>query len=159
MKRFTWFLVLLAVAALPALAFAGGGGKCGENVSACLTHWSAMKTSGWLGMKYDKAEDGTVTVTKVMAGSPAETAGFKKGDVLVALNGASLADKEALKKAKGAWKPGDKVTYTVKRAGAESQIAVTLAPMPEELFAQMLGEHVAANHMPAADAAAASAGK
>lgn len=154
MKRIPWLLATLLLAAIASPALAGGGEKCSADVQTCLNSFAAKKSHGWLGLKYDKAEDGSTVVTGTTAGSPAEQAGFQKGDVLVALNGASFADKEAIKKAKGDWKPGSKVTYTVKRAGAEQQIAVTLAAMPEEVFAQMVGEHMVSNHMAVKTAAA-----
>jgi S1-C subfamily serine protease len=77
-------------------------------------------------------------VTGVAAGSPAESAGFRKGDVLVAFNGIALteANQEALKKAKTGLSVGSRVTYTVSRAGARSQITATLAEVPREVLAQ-----------------------
>ena len=148
MKKLSWFIALAALAA-PALAFAGGE-KCSEaDASACLNHWAAKKSSAWMGASYDKAADGTITVKEVHSGSPAEKAGIKKGDVLVALKGASFADKDAIQKAKADWKVGATMTYTIKRGNAEKKMAVTLAPMPEAVFAQMVGEHVIANHMTA----------
>ena len=148
-------LALLALVSTAGAALAGDGAKCTSEVSACLGHWGDYKTSGYLGMKYDKAEDGTVTVKDVTAGTPAAAAGFQKGDVILTLNGAPMKDKEALKKAKGAWKPGDKVSYTVRRGKSEKTLAVTLGTVPDEVYAQMLGEHIIQNHMaqPTADAA------
>jgi S1-C subfamily serine protease len=155
MKRLGAALAILALASTVGAAYAGGGAKCTSDVSACLGHWTDYKTAGYAGMKYDKAEDGTVTVSDVPAGTPAAAAGFQKGDVILTLNGAAMADKEALKKAKGTWKPGDQVSYTVKRAGAEKKLSLTLATMPEEVFAQMVGEHMVQNHMTVATADAA----
>jgi predicted metalloprotease with PDZ domain len=149
MKKLSWFIALAALAA-PALAFAGGGEKCSAtDASACLSHWAEKRNSAWMGASYDKGADGTITVKEVYAGSPADKAGIKKGDVLMALNGASFADKEAIKAAKADWKVGATMTYTIKRGNAEKKMAVTLAPMPEAVFAQMVGEHVVANHMTA----------
>ncbi len=147
MKRISWVMVVAFVVALAAPALAGGAGKCGEGTQACLNHWSKSKDKGWAGLQYDTAENGTTSVKSITAGSPAATAGFEVGDVLVALNGAKMADKEAMKKAKGEWKIGQSISYTVLRAGAEKQIAVTLGQMPGEVYASMLGSHMLDNHV------------
>lgn len=153
--------ILLAVALLvvAASAFAGSGEKCTQNTQACLNHWAKSRDKGWLGIKYDKAENGTVVVKEVAANGPGATAGFAVGDVMVAMNGIKMADKEALKKAKGEWKVGQVVTYTVQREGAEKEIAVTLAAMPEEVFASMVGSHMVENHVTTATAAAGTSEK
>lgn len=154
MKRITWFMAALLVVALASPALAGSAGKCTQNVQACLNHWAkGQSTKTWAGLQYDTAENGTTTVKAITPGSPAASAGFEVGDVLVAMNGIKLADKEALKKAKADFKAGQVVTYTVTRAGAEKQLAVTLATMPAEVYASALGSHMLENHATAAMAA------
>jgi predicted metalloprotease with PDZ domain len=141
----------LLMVAVPAFA---GGEKCAADAQACLNHWSGNKAGGWLGADMDKSTPGVYKVKGVTAESPAAAAGFKVGDVLVAINGANLSDKEAVKKAKGSWKAGQAVTYTVQRAGTEKQLAVTLAKTPDAVFATMLGTHMLEHHMGTATAAA-----
>ncbi len=148
---------VLLVTAVP--AFAGSGEKCTENTQTCLNHWAKNKDKGWLGLKYDKNATGDIAVTSIMPGSPAASAGFEVGDILVALNGAKMADKDAVKKAKGEWKVGQAVTYTVKRGTEEKQIAATLAQMPDEVFASMLGQHMLENHVAMATAEAGTYGE
>jgi S1-C subfamily serine protease len=159
MKRISWFAAAVFVVALAVPALAGSGEKCTYDAQSCLNHWAKSKDKGWAGLQYDKAADGTVTVKSVAANSPAFTAGFMAGDVLVSLNGAKLSDKEAMKKAKGEWKVGQNVSYTVKRAGAEKQLALTLATMPEEVFASMVGGHLLESHVVVATADAATDAK
>ena len=149
-------LVLLAMAmlvvAIPAMA---GGDKCAAgNAQACLSHWASEKSHAWTGLDLDKSVPGVIKVKAIAPNSPAATAGFEVGDELVALNGASMADKDAVKKAKGEWKAGQAVTYTVKRKGAEQQVAVTLAEMPKETLATMLGQHMLDAHVAMATATA-----
>ncbi len=142
----------LAMLAVP--VFAGSGGKCTATTQVCLNHWSSGKDMGWTGIELDKSVEGTLKVKAVTADSPAAAAGFLPGDVLVALNGAKMSDKPALQKAKGGWKAGQSVSYTVQRAGAEQQIAVTLARMPDQVYSSMLGSHMLENHAVVATAAA-----
>jgi predicted metalloprotease with PDZ domain len=147
-------MMAAAVLAIAAPAWAGSGEKCSAaNAQDCLSHYSAMRTKGWVGLDLDKANKEAMVVTGVTAGSPAAKAGFKTGDILVALNGAKFSDYEAVKAAKGAWTPGAKVSYTVKRGSSEKQLEVTLAKMPEEVFARMIGAHMIEEHMAALDAA------
>jgi S1-C subfamily serine protease len=138
-------VVLLAIPAAPALA--GSGQKCSKNTQACLNAFAGNRDKGWLGLKYEEDAAGKVVVKSMAAGSPSEGAGFQVGDVLVAMNGVKFADKEAIKKAKADWKTGAQVTYTVSRANAETQVVATLAPMPEEVFAAMVGTHMIESHM------------
>lgn len=141
---------LIAVAV--AFAFAGasavlaGGQKCAEQHSQASYEQMAKKlaSKGYLGIETEKVGDGRYAVTRVAPGSPAEKAGFQKGDVLLALNGARFGDdnKDAVMKAKSALGPGKAATYTVARAGAERQLQATLAEVPQEVLAQWVGEHV-----------------
>ena len=153
MKRMIWLLVAVFVVALAAPALAGSGGKCTQSTQVCLNHWAKSKDKGWAGMQYEEA-GGATTVKSITAGSPAATAGFEVGDVLMTINGIKLADKEALKKAKGEWKIGQSVSYVVTRAGAEKPLTVTLAPMPPEVFASLVGSHMLESHVPTAIAEA-----
>lgn len=159
MKRLTWFAVALFLIAVAVPAFAGKGEKCTADAQTCLNQFSAYKDKGWHGIKSEMNDKGEMVVKTVYVGSPAEKAGFQVGDVLVSVNGAKMSDKEAVKKAKGEWKVGSQVTYSVLRGGTEQPIAVTLAPMPEEVYASMVGQHMIENHMAAASTATAESKK
>ncbi len=147
MLRHKWLWI--AAIALLALApiFAGEHGKkCTMSTQDCLDHMSAqMKNSGWIGLELDRDEKtGELTVLKVVPGSPAESAGIQPDDVLYALNGVRI-DKdheEELHKVRKEWKPGQSVTYTIKRNGADRQVTLTLAPMPADVLARYIGEHM-----------------
>lgn len=149
MKRFSALLALFALlmvaVAVPAFA---GGGKCeAADAQACLNQMSTMKDKGWVGLDLDKSDMTAIKVKGFTPGSPASKAGFQVGDVVVAINGASLTDKEALMKAKGDWSVGQSVTYTVKRKNAEKQITAKLDKMPEDVFATMIGHHMLEAHL------------
>ena len=74
-----------------------------------------------------KDEDAGVTIKLVMAGSPADKAGVKKGDRLLTLDGRwteSIADTY---QAAGYAKPGKAVPIVIRREGKEMKLSVTPA--------------------------------
>lgn len=136
-------VVLLLASSGAALA---GGEHCAEKHTQASYDEMAKKyaSHGYLGIETEKNAAGVYAVSKIAPGSPAEKAGFQKGDVLVALNGARFGDdnKEAVKKAKSQLAPGKAATYTVTRGGSEKQLTATLSTVPREVLAQWVGEHV-----------------
>ncbi len=62
----------------------------------------------------------------LVPGGPAEQAGVRPGDVVVAIDGKSVTDSSELIVAIRARRPGDTVTLTVRRNGSEQDIDVTL---------------------------------
>ena len=72
----------------------------------------------------DNAADGT---PPLVSGGPAQRAGLRPGDVVTAIDGTKVADSAELIVAIRSHRPGETVTLTVKRSGAERQIRVTLA--------------------------------
>ena len=149
MRTFLLLLLaaLLVVPAVPALA--GSGEKCKADVQSCLDKHAQVRERGWVGIMYEMNDKSQMTVKSVTADSPAEKAGLRAGDVIVALNGVKFSNEEGMKKetAKGVWKPGQQVTYTLLRDGAETPVEVTLGTMPEEVFATMVGLHMIEHHM------------
>jgi len=67
-----------------------------------------------------------VLLAGVSANSPAEKAGLQKGDVLVRLGGAEVADLQAMTDALRQHKPGDTVEVVVLRGGTEQRYTVML---------------------------------
>lgn len=149
MKRTS--LVTVAAVALAlgfgAAAARAGGEKCATAHTQADYQRMAekMAAKGWLGIETEKDAQGRYAVASIAPDSPAARAGFQVGDVLVALDGIALGDeksKEKLHAAKKALGPGKSVRYTVARAGAERTLTATLAPVPREVLAQWMGEHV-----------------
>ncbi len=148
MKHKITFLALALTMALSSAALAGGAGKgeCADK-TATKARAATLAEKGWLGIETDKDEaTGAWHVTQVAAGSPAEAAGFRTGDVLVSLNGIALRaeNKEQIKKVKSALGVGKAVTYTVARNGAQQTLTATLSPVPEQVLAQWVAEEEAA---------------
>ncbi|MEP9363949.1 trypsin-like peptidase domain-containing protein [Nocardioides sp. CN2-186] len=73
----------------------------------------------------DTGGDGA-EIDSVMPGTPAEDSGLRKGDVIVAVNGARVTDGIALIVAIRSHQPGEKVEFTVERDGGEQKVSVTL---------------------------------
>jgi len=79
-----------------------------------------------------KEKEGAL-ISQVYAGSPAEQAGLKVGDVVIEVDGAKIKNsqdvvREVLKK-----KVGQKVNFVVLREGQRVEISVTTAQMPEKI--------------------------
>lgn len=150
MKRLVSLVAVVLLLSLTGTAFAGHGHKkCTEDTDTCLNNLAAkIQKKGWLGVDLDATESGHYKITSVVPDSPAEAAGFRAGDVLVALNGIALTDEnqEALKKVKKSFAPEHAVTYTVKRSGAKQQLAVTLGHVPARVMAEWIGQHMLEHH-------------
>jgi Do/DeqQ family serine protease len=69
-------------------------------------------------------------VNEVRPGSPAASAGVKRGDVIMAFNGAPVADSNAFRNMVARTQPGTPVTFTVSRDGRELELRATLAELP-----------------------------
>jgi S1-C subfamily serine protease len=146
MKRIPIHLAVAVALALGGSAAWAGGDKCSAQHTQADYQKMAekMAAKGWLGLDTEKNAGGGYVVRSVASGSPAEKSGFRAGDVLVALNGVRLGEdnKEALAKVKSNLGPGKEVNYTIQRSGAERTVTATLAPVPHDVLAQWVGEHV-----------------
>jgi S1-C subfamily serine protease len=68
-----------------------------------------------------------VRVASVIAGSPAEKAGIAAGDVILAIDGADVADLKGYSALLKTKKPGDKVKVRVRRGDETKELEATLA--------------------------------
>jgi predicted metalloprotease with PDZ domain len=148
-KNIGWVMALAAALAIPAWA----GGKCDADTQTCLDKMVAhYESKGYAGIELDRDEEtGALTIKVVVKDTPAEAAGFRIDDQLVAINGLVLAetDEEKLHKAWQAMTPGTKATYTVLRNGRKMDVEVTLAKLPDDLIAKYIGMHMLEHASPA----------
>ena len=86
----------------------------------------------WLGAQIVQSTDGP-TIASVIADSPAEKAGLKRGDVIKSIDGTSVSDMRAIRDALKDKKPGDTVTISITRDGNAQDVTVTLEARPEPL--------------------------
>ncbi|HWC40643.1 MAG TPA: PDZ domain-containing protein, partial [Actinomycetota bacterium] len=87
---------------------------------------------GYLGVNMAppaSGQDGAL-VQEVVPGSPADKAGLRAGDLVVGIDGQSVADYGELGVRIRGHKPGDKVTLKVVRGGNETTITATLTQRP-----------------------------
>ena len=99
---------------LPRLEAAGGGEVKHARIAGLELTEAARESSD------------SVVVRDVADGSPADTAGFKAGDRIIALDGADVANALRLKGLLGIYPDGHRVPVTVARDGSESVLEVTL---------------------------------
>ena len=105
-----------------------------------------MVTRGWIGVSIQpvtqdiadsldlKKAQGAL-VAQPQPNSPAEKAGIKAEDVIIAVDGKPVKDARDLAKKIGAMTPGTKVDLTIVRNGSERKVAMTLGTMPKNLEA------------------------
>ena len=145
MKKLITTLLMALVFSVSALA----GEKCDGAADDCLAKMQAKYAAKpWLGVEYDKADHGQYVIKKVHADSPAEAAGFQKGDVLLAMEGVEYtkANKKALKAVWADIEPGSEVQYVVKRQGAKVELDATLAHVPVDVQKEWIAEHMKKSH-------------
>jgi putative serine protease PepD len=73
---------------------------------------------------------GSSCATPIVAGSPAAKAGLQPGDVVTAINGSRIHSTNGFIATVGSYKPGQTVTMTVRRNGAQTKLHVTLGDRP-----------------------------
>lgn len=76
--------------------------------------------------RYNLREPRGVAVTRVAAGSPAERAGLKVGDVILSFDGERVTTFSKLQRLLGEAAPEQNVRLTISRNGTEQEISVTL---------------------------------
>ena len=73
-----------------------------------------------------------VYVSSVTKGSCAETAGMKKGDIILRVGDIDTTSYSELKRALRAFSPGDQTTVTVYRGGTQLELPITLDERPSD---------------------------
>jgi len=77
--------------------------------------------------------DGEASAPSVIAGSPADKAGLRGGDVITQVSGINIDQTHSLTSLLGKHQPGDKVTLTIVRDGKMQRITATLGTLPNAL--------------------------
>jgi len=67
-----------------------------------------------------------IYISVILSGSPAEDAGLKRGDTIIAIDGLKIEDASSYEKMSDDLSPGDTVTLTVFREGDTFEVSMTL---------------------------------
>ncbi len=78
-------------------------------------------------------------ISGVEAGSPADKAGFKRGDLVIALNNKKIADSSSLRNMVSSTAPGTKADVKIIREGNEQIITITLGEFKDKTVAGKSG--------------------
>lgn len=124
--------------------------RCSASAEVCIRAMAdKLSQRGWVGIEMTEQDGaGRPVVTGIVAGSPAERAGFERGDVLISFNGVSHEEGEEAVNAEvqRAAVPGKTITIGVERDGRPVDLEVTLGRIPEYLLAQWVGQHMLEGH-------------
>lgn len=95
--------------------------------------WEWPDRRPFLGVRVRQLEEGA-EVLEVVPESPAERAGLREGDLILAVDGEDVTTETPLVNLIAAHEPGDTVALTIERHGREQEIEVRLDewPTPEE---------------------------
>ena len=77
-------------------------------------------------------------VARVFAGSPAESAGLKAGDIITAVAGRPIDSREAFSTATATLAPGQSIALTIDHNGSSRQMTLRAADAPDNLGLRML---------------------
>lgn len=86
----------------------------------------------WLGVYFVRAAGG-VTIAYVIADSPADKAGLKRGDVIKAVDGTTIETPRDFRDQIADKQVGDTITLSIDRDGQSLDVSVTLEARPEPL--------------------------
>jgi predicted metalloprotease with PDZ domain len=98
-------------------------------------------TKSWAGLALTKQDNGTSTIRNVTPGSPAESSGLDKDDLIIALDGRATTSTDDVEALISAYKPGVTVRVMVQRLGQMREFPLTLAPNPYYTYSLKPMEH------------------
>jgi predicted metalloprotease with PDZ domain len=87
----------------------------------------------WIGIATEKSDDGHASIRNVLPGSPAESAGLDRHDVIVAVNDRAV-DNDGFDRETKTLKPGETIRLAVLRLGEFREISVTIAADPHPTY-------------------------
>lgn len=112
---------------VPAAAHLGAGGAA----PTAAVRSAARSESGWIGITLSAAGD-RVTIERVFGGTPAQEAGLRAGDRVLALDGREVSNVGELVERVSGRSAGESVQLSVERDGWRRTFEITLAPRPDQ---------------------------
>jgi membrane-associated protease RseP (regulator of RpoE activity) len=101
----------------------GGGAGNGSGPSAAIAE-------AWLGIQSQSSSTGGVLIDGIVAGSAADAAALRPGDIILAINDQSVGSEQQLGDAMSGLSAGQTVTVRVRRGSATFTTQVTLGERP-----------------------------
>lgn len=111
-------------------------------VSAFRDDWKRLVAGELWGGRYEvgrpvigvtgREQDGRCLITQAFAGMPADEAGVKQGDAVLAIDGRSIDTFDELARIVAFKSPGDVIRLSIDRGGESMEIEVTLAAAEDE---------------------------
>jgi predicted metalloprotease with PDZ domain len=98
-------------------------------------------SKSWAGLTLTKQDNGTTSIKNITPGSPAESAGLDKDDVITALDGRAITSSDDVEALLAAYKPGVTIRVLVQRLGQMREFPLTLAPNPYYTYSLKPVEH------------------
>jgi S1-C subfamily serine protease len=102
----------------------------GEPVPIAFMGIQPVTMTPALAQRFGLPKTAGALVVDVVAGSPADMAGIKSGDIITGINGTAVASAEDLLQALRGFKPGDTVKVSIDRNGNTQKLDVTLTSPP-----------------------------
>ena len=119
-------LLIMLTAMVVSLSAVAGGEHCDGAAEDCMAKMQAKYAAKpWLGVEYDKGDHGQYVIKTVHADSPAEAAGFQKGDRIVTAGGNIVRDVIDLTQKVDEYEAGDTGTVEVIRGEERLDLEVT----------------------------------
>jgi len=81
----------------------------------------------WAGLTFTKQDNGTTTIKNITPGSPAESAGLDKDDIIVALDGRAITSSDDVEALFVPYKPDATIRVLVQRLGQMREFPLALA--------------------------------
>lgn len=91
---------------------------------------SGMDLSAAIAQQYQLPVERGILIVQVNPGSPAEEVGMQAGDILLAIDGATVETVQQLQNELQNYEPGDEVTLLLNREGSETEVTLTLGESP-----------------------------
>lgn len=115
----------------------GGGAGAASTTTPPATQTTAPAT--YLGIQGQNAEEEGAKITEVSKDSPADKAGLKTGDIIIALDGKELIGYQSLVIRLRDKKVGDKIKLKYKRGSETKEVEVTLVARPASVAGEATG--------------------
>ena len=132
---------LALAVALPASA-CDGHSKTSATTAGADGHCSGMsRSTAWAGAWMQRSSGG-LTVVAVAEGSPAAKSGLRAGDVVLAVNGKSVAESAHACTYGTACNVGSAFAYTVQRGKSTKTVKVKLEKMPADVTSRFAAQDV-----------------